>query len=205
MKSSSTCSVLDACLWGMAGPATVTPLHPGRAQALEVLFRHGANPQDIAWITAKELLSHGTLAAMFIDAGLQANKSSTTSDREGAGAILMDVLFSSRIDLAAAARGRVLDAFIRNGMPVHVAPGKPSLIQYMASSVAGISQMNVALSHPDKEALGKDLLTNRALLEKRAERMNEEKRKLFLSRVLLGAVLDAAIPPVSGPAIRPRF
>ena len=199
------CSVIEACLWGMRGFTTVAPLHPGRAKSLDVLFAHGADPKLISWRAAVELLSHGTMASKFIDAGLQASKPSTASDRGGEGQVLMDVLFSSQIDLAAAARGRVLDAFIRNGMPVHIAPDKPSLIQYIASSVAGLSQMHVALKHPDKEALGKDVLENQALLEKRAQRMNEEKRTLFLSRVMQVAVIDAATPYVAPSRSRPRF
>ena len=199
------CSVIEACLWGMRGFTTVAPLHPGRAKSLDVLFDHGADPQLISWRAAIELLSHGTMAAKFIDAGLQASKSSTALDRGGEGQVLMDVLFSSRIDLASAARGRVLDAFIRNGMPVRIAPDKPSLIQYIASSVAGLSQMHVALKHPDKEALGKDILENQDLLEKRAQRMNEEKRTLFLSQVMQVAVIDAATPGVAPARSRPRF
>jgi hypothetical protein len=196
-----TCSLLDACLWGMRGFTTVAPLHAGRAQSLDVIFARGANPQLITWTTAFELISHGALANKFIDAGLQASHMSQDSDRGGAGRILMDVLFSSNIDLASAARGRVLDAFIRNGMPVHVHPEKPSLIEYMASSVAGVSQMEVALRHPDREALAKDLIANQGLLEKRAQRMSNEKRDLFLSRVLQVSILEMSTPQT---AARPR-
>lgn len=190
------CSVLDLCLWSMRGYTTVAPLHEGRSASLSLLIDRGAQPQDIQWAAAREMLSHGALANIFIDAGLQASKASTKEDLGPPGVMLMDVLFSADIDLANAARGRVLDAFIKNGMPVHIAPDKPSLMQYMGSSVAGLSQIDIALRHPDKEALSEDILKNQVLLSRRAQRMNKENREAFEQK-LQEAVLSAATPQVS--------
>lgn len=206
LKTQSTSSALELCAWSMAGSSTAAPLHPGREKCLDLLIERGAKPSDITWPTAYHLLNQGKIIKKFIDAGLLATHSSTAMDRCGAGNILMDFLFSSDITLSNAARGRVLKSFIENGMPVQIAPGKPSLMGYIASSVAGLSQIEIALDHPDKKAISDDLIEHMGALEKRGLRMNEEKSAHFKSRVLEPAVLDAGTTQVQQASrSRPRL
>lgn len=206
LKLQKTSSALELCAWSMAGNSTAAPLHPGRAKCLDILIERGAKPSDITWPTAYHLLNQGKIIKKFIDSGLLATHSSTDVDRCGAGKILMDVLFSSDITLSNAARGRVLKSFIENGMPVQIAPGKPSLMGYIASSVAGLSQIEIALDHPDKQALSRDLIEHMTALEKRGLRMNAESAAHFKSRVLEPAVLSAETPQVQEVSrARPRL
>lgn len=175
-------SILDLCVWSMRGYTAVTPLHESQVDSLQVLADAGARAEDLLPETVRVLVNHEALAKWHIAHGLRADHPADRADHAPTrGEIALDCLFLQFPKISENVHGRILSAFIENGMPLRFHDDGPSIADRLAQTVAGLSQIFRLALHPDRAGVIAAIHEAMPQIEKRLARKSEEDRKAFLA------------------------
>lgn len=172
--------ILDLCVWSMRGYTAVEPLHVSQVESLQVLADAGARVEDILPETVRELMKHEALAKWCIAHGLRANQLAERSDHPPTrGEIALDCLFMQFPKISENVHGRILSAFIEQGMPLRFNEEGPSIADRLAQTVAGLTQIFRLSLHPDRAGVIAAIHEAMPQIEKRLARRSEADQKAF--------------------------
>lgn len=193
------CTLLDLCVHAMAGFTAVSPLHPKRAESVHLILDAGADPNTLMTISNRTLMGQQAMAILLINAGLDARRPMNKD-----GLPMFEFLFSEDRGVAANVHGRLLRAFIKNGLPVRPLPEGPSLPEILARTTRGLSQISVLFEHPDRTQMLEAINAVKDAIAKKSTRMNEQVREKFMFD-LEADMLDLNTPHASAPRSSPRL
>jgi hypothetical protein len=203
-KSKQALSVLELCVEAMRVSSTVTPFHPLARKSLDVVLAAGADPNLLGARALAHGICYGPIARMLVDHGLdpmlRVREAHMKTDPEP----LICRLFDGELVLSLPARIKVLTAFLENGLGLEPeGPGQPSLIDYMSKTVWGVRQLDVVLSHTDRDALRDTMSRARGRIEKRAGRMNATDNAAFMRKLDVAMLeISTATAPVRSKSVR---